>query len=193
MRRIILLTIVIGAMLATSTLWATGDLNAASKEQIIIVANGTNWVAIVGILGALGGVIVGALSTWFIQERQLKHSDATRFQEFRLETYAKYTGTANLLVSHRRNNQRDSDLAEEYFYLQHIVRLVATDKVAKIARLFHKKFLEIYLLGCEAEIPTETSLEFNRLNADFVIAARNELRISKLPLPETSGRPGGAV
>ncbi len=142
-----------------------------------MVTYGINWVAIVGIIGTLAGVCVGAFVTWKIQERQFKHSDATRFQKDRLDTYAQYTGAANLAVSYWIVNQQNPDATEKFIDLFERVRLVATDEVMKHANLLHEKFGEIQRLGSETKIPEKNLLEFNLIVGNFVNAARNELRI----------------
>ena len=143
-----------------------------------MAADGIDWVAIVGIIGTLAGVCVGAFVTWKIQERLIKHSDATRFQKDRLDIYAQYTGAANIAVSHLSLHRQNLDASGKFFELFEKVRLVATDEVMRHANLLHAKFAEIQRTGVMPGIPEESLSEFNAIVANFINAARNELRIS---------------
>ena len=44
-----------------------------------------DWVGITSIMGTLGGLVVGAVTTYMMQKNQQEHTDKTRFndQEFK--------------------------------------------------------------------------------------------------------------
>lgn len=146
-----------------------------------MVENGVDWVAIAdilaGILGTLGGVGVGAFVTWKIQEAQIKHSDATRFQKERLDAYSQYNAAANKTLAGWLSNQPNIDAIDKFITTHERVRLVATDEVKKHAILLCKKFGEIQEAALEGEILDSNLSEFIEISAYFNEAARLELRI----------------
>lgn len=138
---------------------------------------GTYWVAVFGILGTLIGVCVGAFVTWKIQERQIKHSDATRFQEDGFNIYSQFLAAANNAVSFRNTDLPFINAFSKFLEQIEKVRLIATDDVKQYAYLLNGKFIEINKIPQNSKIPENILNEFNNIVANFVTAARKELRI----------------
>ena len=58
-----------------------------------------NVIAIAGIVGTLLGVAIGSIMSWWIHRKSIQHADKTRFHERKLETFAQFLSTGNLLIS----------------------------------------------------------------------------------------------
>lgn len=144
-----------------------------------MATDGTTLVAIVGIIGTLAGVVVGALVTLKIQKMQIEHSDATRFQEHRLDSYVQYTTSANFALAQWRTGKYNEELVANFLRLHEKVRLVGTEEVVEQANLLHEIFTKIHGLTDKTQVPENYLDEFTRAITGFITAARNELRIKQ--------------
>ena len=137
---------------------------------------GIDWVGVVGILGTLGGVVVGAITTYKIQERQLNHLDETRFHEQRLTAYQNFSASTIQSVSHWKTGGHNADSVNQVFESLELIRLVAGESVGDSAIEVNIVFGEIFALEDKSQIPDELNSRLDQKMIIFNNAARTELK-----------------
>jgi hypothetical protein len=130
-----------------------------------------------GILGTLVGVIGGGYITQKSQARELSHLDATRFQDVRLEFYARYTRAINVALAARTFGKRDSKAYTEFVLCFETIRLIASPPVRDAANAVHVIFGNAHVGETEESISKELIEEFHVALGKFIEASRMELHI----------------
>ena len=98
-----------------------------------------DWVALMGILGTIAGVVVGSWTTYKIQERQLRHSDETRFQAERLDVYSRYLGATNRAITTWAVGGVDNELVNEVIRCFELLRLIGNKGTVNEAKTASSK------------------------------------------------------
>lgn len=149
----------------------------AGGSSLASVAQSVNWIAIAGILGTLGGVLIGSFATYKIQARQLAHEDSTRFHDLRIETYAEFTKRANDVVSYYMQRAYDEQAEVDFEDTIHALRLVGSKKVVRAADAIHKIIGEMEPDGQKGrKLDDKIVAAYSEQIKAFISEARNELQ-----------------
>ena len=140
-------------------------------------SGGIDWVAIAGVAGTLGGVVIGTLATSPIQKRQLLHADKTRFQDTRLDFYARFSDSANKAVAAWVRHSLNKKASAEFLLCFETIRLMASQPVREFANEVHIVFGEIQRAAKTEGITDQMIDQFHSAVGRFVNACRAELRI----------------
>jgi hypothetical protein len=138
-----------------------------------------DWVAVVGILGTLAGVLIGAFTTWMIQERQLKHADATRFHQQRIELYAACSQAANHAFSSWAVGMEATESVSQFLRSFERIRFVCSKQVLEKLLAVHNE-LGAVLASPDKKFKAGELLDsFNTAMFAFQSAARRELSVTE--------------
>lgn len=140
-------------------------------------AAGIDWVGVAGIIGTLGGVIVGAVTTYKIQERKIDHLDETRFHEQRLSAYKSFSAGIIICAAHWKSGGHSQEGFTQIFESMEAIRMVASRAVLDAAVEGHSIFSELLSLEDRRNAPEELYERLNSSMVKFNLAARNELKI----------------
>ena len=136
-----------------------------------------DWIAITGILGTLGGVIVGAITTYKIQDNQIKHTNETRFHDQRLDAYTRYSGNIIKAVSYWYIGGHNAEAVTEAFESFEMIRIVGTKPVFQQAAKLNSIFGKMFACKDKKNIPQESRNQLNTEIAQLAQSARLELKI----------------
>jgi hypothetical protein len=131
-------------------------------------------VAIAGIAGTLLGVAIGSIMSWWINKKSIEHADKTRFHERKLETFAQFVSTGNLLISSfavtGKVNAQDQLLLSQQMTA---ITLMASQPVGEAAAKACSILLEA-VKGEDAD-RNEQQRRFNQAMETTVLRMRTEL------------------
>jgi hypothetical protein len=145
-----------------------------------------DYSALAGVIGALMGAGLGSYATYKVQERLLRHTDATRFHDRRLTIYSDFMATANQLMAEWQVGQLSSvDLHHANMVAFEQLRLVGGESVTKAA-VEVSAHLHQALHGDQQQARQATVLPFSVAMAHLVRAMRSELGTR---LPERAVKP----
>lgn len=136
-------------------------------------------VAVVGILGTLAGVLIGAFTTWKIQERQLKHADATMFHQRRIELYAACSQAANATFSSWAVGMEATELVSQFQRSFESIRFVCSKQVLQKLLEVHNELTAVLLSADKKSKAGELLVSFNAAMFAFQSAARRELGLTE--------------
>ncbi len=140
--------------------------------------SGSDWVAIAGILGTLGGVIVGAVTMYKIQVKQLKHADETRFHDQRLDTYMRFSRNVIRAMSYWRVSIHNSEVVNKTLESLQLINMVGTKSVLMHTNEVNSILVEILELENKKEnIPPQSINQLQEAFGQFCKAARLELKV----------------
>ncbi|MEM6483638.1 MAG: hypothetical protein AAF662_01450 [Pseudomonadota bacterium] len=132
---------------------------------------------VVSTLGTLAGLVVGSYATYKIQERRLRHTDATQFQEKRIEIYAQFLDSANTAIAQLVKNIDASAHQRRFLLCFETVRLIASEPVRDAANAVHFAFGKISNASTPHAMEELIDQSFHLAVAKFVGETRKELRV----------------
>ena len=135
---------------------------------------------LIGILGTLAGVIVGAYGSWKIQERQLEHENRSRFHDLRLAAYAEFSGAVNLVVATAEvSDEHDLKATGRIIETMDKITLIASTEVNQKATVVHAHVRQIISATEKKAKAIELKNQIVKDLAAFNHAARKELDIDE--------------
>ena len=134
-----------------------------------------NWAAIAGVVGALVGVVIGAVTTWKSQELRLRHDDLTRFHKEKLMLYAEYSHCANKAFSAWAVGNRDNESIDSCLALFEQLRFVASQKVLAKVNAVQQALDPVIHAAGTAVRKEDVSARFNAAMHDLQQEGRREL------------------
>ena len=134
-----------------------------------------DWIAVAGILGTLGGLIVGAFTTYKIQEWQSRHADATKFQDLRMKAYIQFIDFTNGVRNQRRAGGLNSTgILVKFSACSDQIQLIGTDAVVAEVMAVHNLIFDV-----KSKEDANAEEKLDAATARFRVAARAELRVDK--------------
>jgi hypothetical protein len=124
-------------------------------------------------------VLIGAFTTWKIQERQLKYADATRFHQQRTELYATYSQAANGAFSSWTVGMDATESVSEFQRSFERIRFVCSKQVLQKLLDVHNELGAVLLSANKKSKAAELLRSFNAAMFAFQSAARRELGVTE--------------
>ena len=138
-----------------------------------------DWVAFTGICGTLLGVCVGAISAYMIQERQLRHTDKTRFHDERLAVYTEFLGlTRNMWSTYVFGGDDNEKWMERFTELIENIVVLGSKPVSDAAARVYQHIGDIIVTADRTKAANEVQKQLFGSIRDFRQAVREELGVS---------------
>src|SRR5262245_43310938 len=172
--------------------------------------SGSEWVAIVGILGTLGGTLAGYALSWWVERRRWEREDRHRFTQERRELYGRFGSEIMRLLADPDATERDtvrisplSDSEAQRMWAQkaryessilsleaQVLMIAGTPAVHYAASACAREAVDLLRIGPHDSRNLCASWPLERAKGAFVNAVRAELGLQSFVFPDRSGETG---